>query len=239
MNLVYNIQDKPKFLQLLIFALQQVLAILAATIAVPAIIGNGMSQSAALFGAGVGTIVYQLFTKFRSPVFLGSSFAFIASMFAAFSGAASASAGYAGIILGAILAGLVYVIIAIIIKFAGVAWINKLMPTVVIGPTVALIGLSLAVNAVNDLTVGKVMVESTNQVIKDGAIVEEVTMVSGCRPKLTAMALSTRFITVSSTRPMCSRSRFLRLSTFRKSFPGTASVASGYFFRICAKASRR
>ena len=167
-NLVYDIHDKPKFGQMLIFAFQQVLAILAATILVPAIIGNGMSQSAALFGAGVGTIIYQLFTKFRSPVFLGSSFAFIGSMLAAFGGAASASAGYAGIILGAIFAGLVYVVIAIIVRFAGVAWINKLMPTVVIGPTVALIGLSLAVNAVNDLTVGKVMVESTSQITKTG-----------------------------------------------------------------------
>ena len=63
MNLVYNIQDKPKFPQLLVFAFQQVLAILAATIAVPTIIGNGMSPSAALFGAGVGTLVYQLFTS--------------------------------------------------------------------------------------------------------------------------------------------------------------------------------
>ncbi len=156
MNLVYGIHDKPKFSQMLIFAFQQVLAILAATILVPAIIGNGMSQSAALFGAGVGTIVYQLFTKFRSPVFLGSSFAFINSMFAAFGGAASASAGYAGLIIGAVLAGLVYVVIAAVVKFVGVKWINKLMPAVVIGPTVALIGLSLAVNAVNDLTVAKV-----------------------------------------------------------------------------------
>ena len=155
-NLVYNIKDKPKFGSLLIFAFQQVLAILAATILVPAIIGNGMSQSAALFGAGIGTLVYQLFTKFRSPVFLGSSFAFIGSMFAAFGGAVSISAGYAGLIIGAIFAGLVYVVIAAIIKFAGVQWINKLMPAVVIGPTVALIGLSLAVNAVNDLSVGKV-----------------------------------------------------------------------------------
>ena len=181
-KLVYDIKDRPQFSKLLVFAFQQVLAILAATIAVPMIVGNGMSTSAALFGAGVGTLIYQLFTKFRSPVFLGSSFAFIGSMFAAFGGAASASAGYAGIILGAIFAGLVYVVIAIIVKFAGVAWINKLMPTVVIGPTVALIGLSLAVNAVNDLTVGKVMVESTSQVIKDGAIVDEVAMVSGCSP---------------------------------------------------------
>ena len=162
MNLIYGIHDKPKFGQMLLFAFQQVLAILAATILVPAIIGNGMSQSAALFGAGVGTIVYQLFTKFRSPVFLGSSFAFINSMFAAFAGAASASAGYAGLLIGAIFAGLVYVVIALVVKFVGVNWINKLMPPVVIGPTVALIGLSLAVNAVNDLTVGKVMVDGVS-----------------------------------------------------------------------------
>ena len=155
-NLVYDIHDRPKFGNMLLFAFQQVLAILAATILVPAIVGHGMSQSAALFGAGVGTLVYQLFTKFRSPVFLGSSFAFIGSMGAAFAGAASISAGYAGLIVGAILAGLVYVVIALVIKFVGVAWINKLMPAVVIGPTVALIGLSLSVNAVNDLYVGKV-----------------------------------------------------------------------------------
>ena len=157
MNLVYGVHDKPKFGQMLVFAFQQVLAILAATIAVPSIVGNGMSQSAALFGAGVGTLVYQLFTKFRSPVFLGSSFAFIGSMGAAFGGAVSVSAGYTGLIIGAAFAALVYVIIAAVVKFAGVQWINKLMPPVVIGPTVALIGLSLAVNAVNDLKVGKVL----------------------------------------------------------------------------------
>jgi uracil permease len=96
-NLVYDIHDKPKFGNMLLFALQQVLAILAATILVPVIVGNGMSQSAALFGAGVGTLVYQLFTKFRSPVFLGSSFAFIGSMSAAFAGAATASLGFLGL----------------------------------------------------------------------------------------------------------------------------------------------
>ena len=162
MNLIYGINDKPKFGQLLIFAFQQVLAILAATIAVPAIIGNGMSQSAALFGAGVGTLVYQLFTKFRSPVYLGSSFAFLGSMGAAFAGAASAAAGFTGLLLGAVFAGLVYVIIALVVKFAGVKWINKLMPPVVIGPTVAIIGLSLAGNAIGDLKLGKVMVEGAS-----------------------------------------------------------------------------
>ena len=151
MNLIYNVKDKPKFPQMIVFAIQQLLAIMAATIAVPAIVGNGMTASAALFGAGVGTLVYQLFTKFKSPVFLGSSFAFIGSMSAAFGGAASMQLGYLGLIIGALLAGLVYVVIAIIIKIAGVKWINKLMPPVVIGPTVALIGLSLAGAAVNDV----------------------------------------------------------------------------------------
>lgn len=150
MKLVYGIKDKPKFGRLLVFAFQQLLAILAATIAVPTIVGNGMSQSAALFGAGVGTIVYLLFTKFQSPVFLGSSFAFLPSMLAAFAGGVSASAGYLGLIFGAVFAALVYVIIAIVVKFAGTKWINKVMPPVVIGPTVAIIGLSLSGNAISD-----------------------------------------------------------------------------------------
>ena len=152
-NLVYGIKDRPQFSKLIVFAFQQLLAIIAATIAVPGIVENEMSASAALFGAGVGTLVYQLLTKFRSPVFLGSSFAFIGSMSAAFAGAATMSLnlGYLGLLIGAILAGLVYVIIAVIVKFVGVKWINKLMPPVVIGPTVALIGLSLAGAAVNDV----------------------------------------------------------------------------------------
>lgn len=151
MKLIFGVQDKPKFSQLIVFAIQQLLAIMAATIAVPAIVGNDMSASAALFGAGIGTIVYQLFTKFKSPVFLGSSFAFIGSMLAAFAGAVSMQAGYLGLIIGAAFAGLVYVVIAIAVKFAGVAWINKLMPPVVIGPTVAIIGLSLAGAAIKDV----------------------------------------------------------------------------------------
>ena len=159
MKLVYQVKDRPPFGKTLVFALQQLLAILAATIAVPAVInssipGAAMSQSAALFGEGVGTLVYLLFTKFRSPVFLGSSFAFIGSMLAAFAGGVSMSVGYLGLILGAAFAGLVYVIIALIVKKVGVNWINKLMPAVVIGPTVAIIGLSLAGNAIGDLTTG-------------------------------------------------------------------------------------
>ena len=150
-NLVYDIHDKPRFPQLLVFAFQQLLAIMAATITVPLIVGHGMSTSAALFGAGVGTLIYQLFTKFRSPVFLGSSFAFIGSMQAAFAGAVSVSVGYIGLIIGAACAALVYVVISLVVKFSGTGWISKIMPAAVIGPTVALIGLSLAGAAVNDV----------------------------------------------------------------------------------------
>ena len=159
MKLVYGVKDKPRFPQLIVFAIQQLLAIMAATLVVP-VITNGsanltgteaMDPAAALFGAGVGTLVYLLFTKFNSPVFLGSSFAFLGSMAAAFAGAATVSVGYLGLIIGAVFAGLVYVVIAIIVKLAGVKWINKLMPAVVIGPTVSIIGLSLAGNAVGDL----------------------------------------------------------------------------------------
>ena len=151
MQLFYNVEDKPKFLQLLVFALQQLLSIMTATLVVPVIIGNNMSPAAALVGAGVGTLVYAAFTKKKSPVFLGSSFAFIGSMFAAFAGGVSMSLGYLGLILGAVFAGLVYVVIALVVKAVGVEWINKLMPASVIGPTVAIIGLSLAGNAVGDV----------------------------------------------------------------------------------------
>ena len=160
MNLIYKIKDKPSFGEVCLFALQQLLAIMAATIAVPAVVnsvtGSNMTASAALFGAGVGSIVYLLFTKSSSPVFLGSSFAFLGPMFTAFGGAASMAVGFAGLIIGALIAGLVYVIIAIVVKFCGVKWIDKLMPPVIIGPTVAIIGLSLAGNAIGDLMTSSV-----------------------------------------------------------------------------------
>ncbi|MBQ8393576.1 MAG: uracil-xanthine permease [Clostridia bacterium] len=144
-NLVYDIHDKPKFGNMLIFAFQQLLAILAATIAVPTIIGLPTQIPAAIFGAGVGTLIYQLFTRFKSPVFLGSSFAFINSLLVA------VAYGYCGIVLGSVVAGLVYVIIAAVIHFVGTNWVSKLMPPVIIGPTVTLIGLSLAGAAMGDI----------------------------------------------------------------------------------------
>ncbi|MBQ5761568.1 MAG: uracil-xanthine permease [Clostridia bacterium] len=201
MKMIYNVEDKPKFGQVIVFALQQLLAIMAATLVVPVIInGNAglegkdaMSTAAALFGAGVGTLVYLLFTKFKSPVFLGSSFAFIGSMTAAFAGAVgSVALGYLGLIMGAIFAGLVYVIIAIIVKFVGVGWINKLMPAAVIGPTVAIIGLSLAGNAVGDLQKSSVTGEKTLIAVVCGIITLIVTALCATYGK--KMARLTPFI---------------------------------------------
>lgn len=152
MKLIYDINDKPKLSRLIVFAFQQLLAIITATIVVPILVNAygatnlQMDPAAALLGAGVGTLVYQFFTKKKSPVFLGSSFAFLSSMYSA------TVFGFFGIIIGGIFAGLVYVAIALLVKAVGSGWLNKLMPTVVIGPTVALIGLSLAGNAVADLT---------------------------------------------------------------------------------------
>ena len=222
MKLYYDIKDKPKFPQLVVYAIQQLLAIMAATLVVPIIIGNGMQPSAALFGAGVGTLVYVAFTKANSPVFLGSSFAFLGSMSAAFAGAVSAQAGYAGIILGAIFAGLVYVAIALVVKFAGVNWIDKLMPKQVIGPTVAIIGLSLAGNAIGDLQKGKFMIDAASQIIQDGQVVEVVNKVSSANPLVAvACGLVTLFVTM-----LC--------STYGKKsiklIPFIIGILSGYAF---------
>lgn len=177
MKLFYQPGDRPKFGQMVVFAIQQLLAIMAATLVVPVIVGHGMSPAAALFGAGVGTLIYVLFTKMKSPVFLGSSFAFLASMAAAFAGAASTAVGYLGLILGAVFAGLVYVLIAILVKIVGVNWLNKLMPAVVIGPTVAIIGLSLAGNAVGDMQASGTGTASTNLCILCGLVTLFVTII--------------------------------------------------------------
>ncbi len=148
MKLVYDINDRPPLKKNLIFALQQLLAIMAATLLVPVLVdasGTYMSQPAALCGAGFGTLFYLFMTKKKSPVFLGSSFAFISPL------ASAVAFGYMGIFLGAVFAGLVYVAIALIVKKTGSGWVNKLLPPVVIGPTVALIGLSLCGSAVKNM----------------------------------------------------------------------------------------
>lgn len=156
MKMIYDVGDRPKLSANIVFALQQLLAIIAATLLVPTLVNSisgteMMNQAAALFGAGAGTLVYIAFTRKKSPVFMGSSFAFISPL------AGACAFGYFGIILGAVFAALVYVILAIIIKCVGTKWVDKLLPPVIIGPTVALIGLSLcssAIQNVNNTSVG-------------------------------------------------------------------------------------
>lgn len=148
MKLVYDVHQTPPLKKNLIYAFQQLLAIMAATLLVPVLVdpsGTYLSQPAALCGAGFGTLFYIFMTQKKSPVFLGSSFAFIAPLCGA------VAFGFMGVFLGAVFAGLVYVIIALIIRKTGSAWVNKLLPPVVIGPTVALIGLSLCGSAVNNI----------------------------------------------------------------------------------------
>ncbi|MDD7165704.1 MAG: solute carrier family 23 protein [Clostridia bacterium] len=144
MKLVYGIKDRPSFGKNLVFAFQQMIAIMAATLLVPIVVkqttGLYCDPAAALFGAGAGTIVYLLFTRFRSPVFLGSSFTFLGALCTA----AAQNYGYWGLIIGVAFAGLVYVVIALIIKLVGSGWIKKLLPHVIIGPVLAIIGLSLS-----------------------------------------------------------------------------------------------
>ena len=149
MKLVYDINQKPPLKKNLVYAFQQLRAIMAATLLVPVLAdstGLYLNQPAALFGAGMGTLFYIFIaTRKKSPVFLGSSFAFISPL------AGACAYGFLGIFVGSLFAGLVYVLIALIVKKTGTAWVTKLLPPVVIGPTVALIGLSLCGSAVNNL----------------------------------------------------------------------------------------
>ena len=149
MKLVYDVNQKPPLKKNLVYAFQQLLAIMAATLLVPVLAdstGLYLNQPAALFGAGMGTLFYIFIaTRKKSPVFLGSSFAFISPL------AGACAYGFLGIFVGSLFAGLVYVLIALIVKKTGTAWVTKLLPPVVIGPTVALIGLSLCGSAVNNL----------------------------------------------------------------------------------------
>ena len=146
MKLIYDIKDKPPVKQNLMFALQEMIAIMAATLLVPILMtqyGLPSDPAAALFGAGLGTLVYIFFTKRKSPVFLGSSFAFLG----AYSTTIAAGYGYLGIIVGVAIAAAVYVIFALIIKAVGSDWVNKLLPAAIAGPIVSLIGLSLSSTA--------------------------------------------------------------------------------------------
>lgn len=150
-KLLYDTHERPPVTHLIVLAFQHVFAMFGATILVPVLINKAagtevISISTALLASGVGTLLYLLCTKGKSPVYLGSSFAFITPVVLAYS-----KAGVSGFATGIVTVGLIYILVALIIKKIGKNWIDKLLPPVVIGPMIMIIGLSLAPNAIKQI----------------------------------------------------------------------------------------
>ena len=149
--MTYDVNEWPPVGKSIVLALQHLFAMFGATILVPIIVNTGagtevLSIPVALIASGIGTLIYIICTKGKSPVYLGSSFAFIAPIVAAY-----LKGGISGAMTGIMVVGLIYVLVAIIVKIAGKAWLEKLLPPVVIGPMIMVIGLGLAPNAINQI----------------------------------------------------------------------------------------
>ena len=150
-KMLLDVNDKPPLLKWLLLSLQHVFAMFGATILVPILVNKAagsevLSIPVALISSGIGTLIYILCTKGKSPVYLGSSFAFITPMIVAF-----AKSGKESVFTGIMAVGLVYVLVALIIKAIGKKWINKLLPPIVVGPMIMIIGLSLAPTAIEEI----------------------------------------------------------------------------------------
>ena len=144
-NLLLDVDQNPPLAKGLLLSLQHVFAMFGATILVPLILG--MPVSVALFASGLGTLIYMVATQFKVPVYLGSSFAFISAMaFAMKQMNGDVSAAQSGVVL----VGLVYVVVAFLVKLIGTKWIDRLLPPIVIGPMIMVIGLGLANSAVTN-----------------------------------------------------------------------------------------
>ena len=144
-NLLLDVDQNPPLVKGLLLSLQHVFAMFGATILVPLILG--MPVSVALFASGLGTLIYMVATQFKVPVYLGSSFAFISAMaFAMKQMNGDVSAAQSGVVL----VGLVYVVVALVVKLIGTKWIDRLLPPIVIGPMIMVIGLGLANSAVTN-----------------------------------------------------------------------------------------
>ena len=150
-NLILDVNDKPSIGKWIILAFQHVFAMFGATILVPILVNSGagaevLTIPVALISSGIGTLIYILCTKGKSPVYLGSSFAFIAPLIVAY-----LKGGISGAMTGIMTVGLVYVVFAIIVKLIGKNWLNKLLPPIVIGPMIMIIGLGLAPSAISQI----------------------------------------------------------------------------------------
>ena len=144
-DLLLDVDQRPSAGKGILLSFQHVFAMFGATILVTLILG--MPVSVALFASGVGTLIYMISTGFKVPVYLGSSFAFITAMSLAMKEmGGDVSAAQTGVIL----TGLVYVLVAASVRFAGTKWIDKLLPPIIIGPMIIVIGLGLAGSAVTN-----------------------------------------------------------------------------------------
>ena len=153
-KLLLDVNEKPKIAKWIVLAIQHVFAMFGATILVPILVNSTAGETVltipvALVTSGIGTLIYILCTKGKSPVYLGSSFAFIAPLAAAF-----LKGGTSGAMTGVMAVGLIYVIFAIIVKFVGKNWLDKLLPPIVIGPMIMIIGLGLAPSAISQIGLG-------------------------------------------------------------------------------------
>ncbi|MBR2705083.1 MAG: uracil phosphoribosyltransferase [Clostridia bacterium] len=166
-KLLLDVNERPGIIKWIILAFQHVFAMFGATVLVPILVNQGiaaagvpgeaLSIAVALVTAGLGTLIYILCTKAKSPVFLGSSFAFITPIIAAYIAGASTgnpADGLAGAMTGIMVVGVVYIIVSLLIRIIGKKWIDKLLPPVVIGPMIMIIGLGLASSAVNSIGIG-------------------------------------------------------------------------------------
>ncbi|MBR4178134.1 MAG: uracil-xanthine permease [Bacilli bacterium] len=164
-KMLLDINDKPPVLKWLLLSLQHVFAMFGATILVPILVNSAagsevLSIPVALVSSGIGTLIYIVCTRGKSPVYLGSSFAFITPMIVGF-----AMAGRAGVFTGIMGVGLVYVIFALIVKLAGKTWLNKLLPPIIVGPMIMIIGLGLAPTAVEEIGLNLDVVPWKNVVV--------------------------------------------------------------------------
>ena len=150
-KMTLDVNEKPAIWKWIILAIQHVFAMFGATILVPILVNSTagvevLTIPVALVTSGIGTLLYILCTKGKSPVYLGSSFAFIAPLAAAY-----IKGGISGAMTGVMVVGLIYVLVATIIHFVGKNWLNKLLPPVVIGPMIMIIGLGLAPSAISQI----------------------------------------------------------------------------------------
>lgn len=164
-KMLFDVNEKPPLIKWILLSLQHVFAMFGATILVPILVNNAcgsevLSIPVALVSSGIGTLIYTFITKGKSPVYLGSSFAFITPMIAGFSGG-----GKSGIFTAIMAIGIVYIIVALVIKLIGKKWINKLLPPVIVGPMIMVIGLSLAPTAVSEIGLNSANVPWKNLII--------------------------------------------------------------------------